>query len=296
MMHWALLLIPAQVTAKENVVWIATGGDGGAYAETSAALSRQLPGVEILAFPWQELSSRQGQQPAVIVALGAEALQHALDFAQDFPRTPLVGLLISRHSLESLSRKSVKRVTGIYLDQPFTRQMQWLREAMPDLERIGFLLGPNSKSYAAEIRQAAKQSRFEAIVRVAENSDDAALRLRDLLPEVQLFVVVPDSAIFNGQMLQYALIATYRRGIPAYGYSAPMVKSGAIAALVASPGQVGRQGAGLVRRILETGAMPTVQAPDDYEIRINESVARSLGIVIEEAARATRGRAGKDTQ
>lgn len=290
------MLLSCQVMAKEPVVWIATGAEGGAYAETAAVVARNLPGIDVLVFTSHELVGRQGQAPALIVALGSEALRHALDIADDSPKTVVVGLLIPRHGLESVARKGARRVTGIYLDQPFARQLQWLREAMPGRERIGFLLGPNSRAYAQEIRQAARNTGFETVIKVAESTDDVAPRLRDLLPEVDLFFIVPDSAIFNGQMLQFALIATYRRGIPAFGYSAPMVKSGAIAALVASPAQVGRQGAALARRVLEGGAVPAIQAPEDYEIRINESVARSLGIVIEDAARDIRPRAGKDTQ
>ena len=287
------LLAAGVVSAREPSVWVATSGEGVAYSQTIEALARQLPEAEIKVVPWREIAVRQGGAPAVIVTLGLDALKHITQATESWPRTSIVALLVPRYGLESLPRTGSPRTTGVYLDQPFSRQMQWLRSALPGRSRVGVVLGPNSQVYAREIRHAAKQAGLEPVIKVVESRDDVAPALQAVLPESDVYFAVPDSVVFGSQMIQYVLIASYRHGVPVVGYSAPMVKAGALAALVASPEQIGRQGAQLTRKVLN-GTWPPFQAPDDYEVKVNASVARALDLDLDEVAqnRKSRGTGG----
>lgn len=279
----ALQLISGLAAAASNSVWIATSGDAAVYVETAQALTGQFPGEQIPIAPWRETLSRPESPPAVLVTLGLEALKQAVASASERPGTAIVALLVPRYGLESMPRSSALRLTGVYLDEPFSRQLQWLRLALPEHRRVGVMLGPNSKRYAGEIRQAAEAAGLDLELRIAEAQADVAPGLQAVLAEADVLLAVPDSVVFSGQMVQYVLLASYRHGLPLIGYSAPMVKAGAAAALVATPEQIGRQGAALVRKVLGGGRLPAIQAPDDFAIKVNPSVVRALDLALDEA-------------
>lgn len=280
--------------AKGASVWLATGAEGGIYAEVSTALVSQLADADVQVMPWRQVSAQSGAPPAVIVALGMDALRHVVQVAESWQKTSIVALLVPRSGLESFEMQGVPRLSGIYLDQPFSRQMQWLTEALPERKTLGVLLGPSSKAYAREIRAAARQSGLDLVLKFVENRDEVAPALQSVLSESKMFMTVPDSVVFNNQMAQYVLIASYRHAVPLLGYSAPLVKAGAVAALVATPMLIARQGAAMVRKLID-GGRPSIQAPDDFEVKINPSVIRALDLVINETAMGRRARSVRDS-
>jgi putative ABC transport system substrate-binding protein len=279
--------------AKDAPVWIVASADGGIYAEVSNALARNLPDAEVQIMTWRQVSTKQGPPPTVIVALGVEALQHVVKVAEPWPKTNIVALVVPRASLEALHAQGGARLSGIYLDQPFSRQMQWLAEAMPERKTLGVLLGPNSKAYSREIRAAARQSDLDLVLKVIENREEVAPALQSIFADSQIFLTVPDSVVFNSQMVQYVLIASYRHGVPLLGYSAPLVKAGAVAALVSEAAQIGRQGAALVRKLID-GGRASIQAPDDFEVKINPSVMHALDLAIDENALGKKARSVRE--
>ncbi len=206
----------------------------------------------------------------------------------------MIALLVPRSGLEQAARGGSGRVGGIYLDQSFARQMRLLSLVMPESKQVGILLGPSSKTYARELGQVAKKAGLAADIKVVESRDEVAPTLRAMLSEADALLAVPDGLLYGGQMLQYVLLASYRHGVPLIGYSAPLVKAGAIASLVSTPSQLGRQGAALVRRLLDGGRMPPPLAPDEYDVRVNASVARSLGFAVDEATLSARMRGGDE--
>ena len=81
------------------------------------------------------------------------------------------------------------------------------------------------------------------------------------------------------------LLTSYRAKIPVVGFSEGLVKAGALLALYSSGRQQGKQGAEIANRILAgDGGLPAPQYPTYFTVRVNSSVARSLGIQMEEEA------------
>jgi ABC-type uncharacterized transport system substrate-binding protein len=288
------VLLFGHAWAREAAVWVVTSGDSPAYVEAADALARALPELDIQARPWREIVARQGGAPSVIVTLGLEALTRVAEVAETWPRTTIIALMVTRSGLESLQRAAFPRITGIYLDQPFARQLQLLRQAFPGREKIAVLLGPNSKVYAKEIRQAARQAGLGVEMRTIDGADEIAGALQGLLADADLFLAVPDGVVFSPRMIQFVLLASYRHSVPVFGYSAPLVKAGAVAAVASTPDRIGRQGAAMVRRVLDGATLPGPQAPEDYEMKFNASVARSLGIAIDDGALGKKARPGRD--
>lgn len=268
-------------SAKGPRVWIALSGGEVPYLEAAKAVREGLPDYEVTVRPWSEFVAESSPAPRVIVTLGVEAMHRMVQSSALWPKVPVVALLVPRASLERLVDETPGRLTGIYFDQPFARQMQFLRLAMPGKKRVGILLGPGSRRYQGEIRQAVRRAGLEEVIELVDDKDDLPPRLRDVLEKSDVLVAVPDTAVHNNHTAHHVLMASYRRGVPLIGYSSSFVKAGAAAALVSTPDQIGGQGADLVARLVAGGDLPEPRAPEEFEVMINDSVSRSLDLSID---------------
>lgn len=267
--------------AKGQRVWVALSGAEAPYLEAVRALREGLSEHDVTVKPWSEFVADPSPPPRAIIALGVEAMDRMVESAASWPRVPVVALLVPRASLEDLAEDNRGRLTGIYFDQPFARQMQFLRLAMPDKRRIGILLGPGSSRYQGEIRQAVKRAGVDDVIELVADKDDLSRGLRAVLAKSDVLLAVPDSAVHNSYSAHHVLLASYRRGVPLVGYSGSFVKAGAAAALVSTPEQIGRQGADMVARLLAGADLPEPRAPEAFEVMVNDRVSRSLDLALD---------------
>lgn len=258
---------------------------GGAYTEAADAVVEQLrrQGVtpaEVARLTVAELdaSDLQGRAaPRLLVTLGTEALARVLG---KVPRGAVIAGLIPRTSYERLVRDASKAspllISGVYLDQPFGRQLDLVRLALPSVQRVGVLWGAESAS-----QQAALQATIGA--RAMELKSDTVVTgglfsgLKDLLGNVDVLLAVADTQVYNGTTLPNILLATYRARIPVVAFSPAYVKAGALLALYSTPTQVGNQVGAIARAYLQGSPLAAPQLAQDYTIAVNEYVARSLG-------------------
>ncbi len=276
----ALFFPAAGASAQEKVIWVALSAEGGVYRQTATVLEQQLPGVRLQVRHWRDWVAQRSEAPDLMVAVGAEAMQRMADSMAAWPGVPLVALLVPRASVESVLRSNPSlRLTGVYLDQPFERQFQLIKRALPGRARVGVVLGPSSARYLSDLQRAAKSEGLILQIQTAMRKEEVAPALQAAMTDADVFLAVPDSVVFSSHMAQYVLIASYRAGLPLVGYSASLAKAGALASLHATPEQVGLQGAELIRRVLsKRGSVPPLQGPAGCEITVNENVSRVLGL------------------
>ncbi|MFY8042068.1 MAG: hypothetical protein ACOVOD_04000, partial [Rhodoferax sp.] len=97
------------------------------------------------------------QGAKVWITLGSAALAGAL---QREERPVIVSALIPRLGFERLLRehagKSAAPVLAVYLDQPFGRQLDLVRLALPEARKVGALWGPESIAQQAGLLSAAQ--------------------------------------------------------------------------------------------------------------------------------------------
>ena len=246
----------------------------GIYQETAASLTQALSrdGWKItLSTPERYFANGS----LLTVAIGTRALEKAL--AQ--PARPVLSLLVPRLSYERLAAGQ-RQVSALYLDQPLTRQLQLLGLALPDLKTAGVPLGPSSQSLVAALQNAAKASGLQTdIVPVSQGSDLYAA-LTTLAQDSQAFLLLPDPVVAQRSSLQSFFLHTYRLRKPVLAYSAPLVQSGALLGLYATPEQQGEEAADWIRESWSKGAfrLGASRYPKRYTIGVNYTVARSLEI------------------
>nr|WP_315478344.1 ABC transporter substrate binding protein [uncultured Rhodoferax sp.] len=229
-----------------------------------------------------ELGATQGAK--VWITLGSDALARAL--ARE-GRPPVVSALIPRLGFERLLRESPGKtaapVVAVYLDQPFGRQLDLMHQALPDVKRVGVLWGQESLLQQANLQAAAQARGVELVAGVVPTSTSLFAGLKTVLDGADVLLAVADPQVYNGATISNILLATYRARVPMVAFSPAYVKAGAMLAVYSTPRQIGVQAGALARTVLQGGAVPASQYPLEFSVAVNEHVARSLGMALDEA-------------
>ncbi len=176
---WLALLVGPAAWGKSQTVRVVLSGDDAAASEAVESLRGRLTDQDVLVSQGSDFA---GVAPGLIVAVGQEALRRVLEAGEPgWQRVPVVAMLVPRYMLER--GRGDRLVTGVYLDQPFQRQLALLRLAIPDRPRIGVLLGPTSRRYEAELLQAIKAAGLEGTVEMVGNALTLAKPLQAVLGE-----------------------------------------------------------------------------------------------------------------
>ena len=271
-------------------IWVALSAPEGAYQETAIALrnelARQPPGaLEWLVAPWQELERHQ-PVPDYVVAVGTAAWMGAVGRFGDAERAPVIlATLLPRASFERglAAKPRPRNMSAVVLDHPATRQAQLVRLALPDAQVVGLLLGPESRALGPAFRNALTGVGMSVVV--ADGGElGVSAALQSLLERSDLMLAIPDPTIFNNQTIAGILSSGYRRRVPLIGFSPAYVKAGALLALYSTPQQVGRAAAEALREALAGRPLPAPHAPREFAVMVNQGVARSLGLSLDERA------------
>lgn len=273
-------------------VWVALSESVGPHVEAAAALradvDQALPGrVEWRIAHWSQFSS-PNPEPHWVVAVGTAALKGLQDvFARDTRPPALLALLVPRLAFERIAdpaRLRTGSVSAVFLDQPAGRQLDLIRLALPDAHRFGILITGESKAYAPALEAAGRERGLQMVSSLVEQGG-LYPALQSLLPDVDVLLALPDPMVFNSQTAGSILTAAYRRQVPLAGFSPAYVKAGALLALYSTPAQVGRRGGELLRQALAAKPQPLPQphSPREFTVEVNQNVARSLGLALDEA-------------
>ena len=219
----------------------------------------------------------------VYLTLGVEALREVL---KANVKEPIVAALVPRSAFDrvqnELGRKSGAAVSALYLDQPLGRQMALLRLALPEAKRIGVVLGPESMLQQAATVAAIRSHGLEPVVGLALTPDNLFAGLKPALEDADALFALPDSMVYNNSTVPSILMATYRARIPLIAFSPAYVKAGALLCVYSTPQHIGSQAAAMVHGLMRNGAGVPSQYPQDFTVRVNDSVARSLGLSLRE--------------
>ncbi|MDD2844230.1 MAG: ABC transporter substrate binding protein [Rhodoferax sp.] len=283
-----LLALPGSTQVLDVQVGIVRSQTSAPYLEATQALVKGLArqGVprdsveiwspaELAALPATRLSGIK-----VWVALGTEA---ATGLAQSRFKAPVLNALLPRSGFERVlrasGRKASARFNVLELDQPLQRQLALLRLALPKVRRLGVLWGPDSSPKAPALRSLASSQGLS--LKEAQLDDETSLfsALQSVLAGSDVLLALADPLVFNSSNIQNILMTTIRVQVPLFAFSPAYVRAGALLAVYSTPPQVGEQAAQWVLGVLANRTLPELALePLDFEISVNEQVARVLGL------------------
>jgi len=273
-------------------VWVAMTDAGGVYAEAATVLQNQLQEkATVEAGSVVTVLSPRQMPPDLIVTVGTEAFDKTLTWlgARDprWARVPVLAILLPRAAYEArLAGGGPSRpVSAVVLDQPLSRQLALITLVAPDRKTIGVLPGAQTQPLLPTLERAA-QARGLRVKPTRPVADTQGIypALKEALESADVLLALPDPVIYNSATLKNILLASYRARVPLVAFSAAYVKAGALAAVFATPSQVGDHAADVVDAVLAGRSLPAVQAPHDFTVAVNDSVAASLGLRLDTPA------------
>lgn len=232
---------------------------------------------------------RLGAKPAeaelagaeVALAVGTQAMRN---LASGPPTVPVLNVLVPQLAYERLAAEAGRKRGGgmssaIWLDQSPARLVRLFRQVLPNAQRVGVLLGPDSQLLLPALKAAAHRDRLELIVETLSSESPLMPALARLLPAVDGLLALPDSVVHNRETARTILLTTYRHQKPLVAFSQSYANAGAVAGVFSTPALAALQAAEVLRA-LPRGKLhlPPPQYPAYPSIAINRQVARSLGL------------------
>lgn len=212
----------------------------------------------------------------LIIAVGIKATELAI---ADFD-SPVLAVMVPKASYEVLLEKysaqktiKAKAVSAIYLDQPWGRQLNFIKAALPKRDIVGVLYSPNTSILLPRLPQG-----MSINARSVQSAEKLFSALEYILDSSDVLLVIPDSEIYSSSSMRNILLTSYRKKVPLVGISQAYVNAGALCAIYSTPEQLAWQTAAAIVSFATGRHLPDPQHPASFSIGINQQVANSLGI------------------
>jgi ABC-type uncharacterized transport system substrate-binding protein len=205
------------------------------------------------------------EEAKVVVALGKESLQEALQLPASIP--VIYDLVVTPPVVNRAN------TTGFYMATPVKAYAELIRSQIHHLGKVAVI---GSREMITLLSRDAGPSFFPFIVSTPFELADAVKRVED----VNAILLLPDASLLTATALEEAYLASFRKGIPLLGVSEKNVKQGALLALVVDTIAVGRaigEHAAKALHGTDIGQIPP-SPPRRFDLFLNTDTARRMGI------------------
>ena len=220
-----------------------------------------------------------------IIAVGSRAADQLVSLAP--ADTPLYVSFIPRQTYSQLllkyadhQRIKTKKITAIYLDQPYYRQLALAKLITPTAKSIATALGPHSSNDRKLLQKAAKRQGLELKSVTLAETDNPIHKLQPLIKSADIFLSLPDKSVFNRTTAKWILYISFRQRIPLIAFSKKYVEAGALAAVYSTPEDVGKQTAEALKYYAMRSRLPDPTYSEFFDVSTNKAAANSLRIAI----------------
>ena len=276
---------------KTNVLFVASKSTVD-YVEVLDSVKRQLETENsqvyafITRFRPSEIDLKNDLSAAdYIVTVGTTAADAVYKLK---PKAPIISVLITENAFLVLAEKhygSVEKafatqVSSICLDQPVNRSIQLAKLLIPDVSKVGVMLGPASADRQAELSQYIVGSGLQPQLVAINAKDNPIHKIEPVLSRSDVFIPISDSRLINIATAKWILHLSYRHKVPVIAFSKSYLKAGALAAIYSSPADVAQDAAEWLVKA-KGKAVGDLYKPAHYSMNFNKSVAGNLKIKLE---------------
>ena len=174
--------------------------------------------------------------------------------------------------------------TAIFGEPAPTQQMRLVASLYKRQVTVGVLIAEQTSPIEEVLREAASASSLR--LEVARVGQDGGLtRALNQLASATVVLIQPDTALYSQASLRELLESTYRRRLPVIGFSAALVAAGTLASAYTGIQDTLPQLDGVLDQIA-AGRLPGPRYPAYWRVAVNDSVARSLDVVVDESTRS----------
>jgi hypothetical protein len=185
---------------------------------------------------------------------------------------------VVRSILATLPPARAAMFTAVYAEPAPADQLRLVGLLYRRPVRVAAILGPDT-AFLKPLLEGEQVNVLEA------DPDDGINRLLDKIGQADVLLALPDSAVYNTENFRNILLSTYRHKQGVIGFSADMVKVGALATTYSEVEDINTQVAEMVAGYVAGGELPPAQFPRYFHTIVNEGVARSLDVEVPDTAR-----------
>ena len=278
----ATALLAAAAQAETLNVRLLMSDSTPAYQQFATTLKNGLAAskadVNIIGSSTSDLGTLyRGKKIDLIVAAGTKAVESAIANTD----TPVLGVMIPKIAYETLLEKwhpqqRPKINSAIYLDQPWDRQLSFIRAALPRHSVVGLLYSPNTSIFLPRLPRG-----MSINAQSVRSPETLFATLEAVLDRSDVLLVIPDSEIYSSNNVRNILLTSYRMKVPLIGISQAYVNAGALGAIFSTPEQLAAQTGTTIASFARQRLLPRPQYPSLFSIGLNQQVARSLNIPLD---------------
>lgn len=280
----SLLILFCLSAGARSAPLVLLSEDSAIYREVGTAIENAYTGP-VMRHTSDSLPSTAPLGSDLAIAVGSRACEQMLQRgSEDFA---LVCAFVPRATFDALVGRygstdlvTQQRLSAIYLDQPLERHLRLVRLLVPEAKSIGAMFGPVSLAERDRFLSAAEAEQLSPVSITLGESDNPIAKLQPVVRRSDVFLALPDSALFNRATAKWLLYVTLRQQVPVIGFSRTYVEAGALAAVYSTPAQIGRQAGELLRQLDAGEPLPPPAFPRYFTVSSNPVVARTLGLEV----------------
>jgi putative tryptophan/tyrosine transport system substrate-binding protein len=222
------------------------------------------------------------KRPDLVLAIGMDALQEIRRFSSEVPTIYLMVLNPGGTAQEE------RNITGVGMMIAPEKQLAAMRLVLPGARKIGVVYDPRkSGPFVRRAQNAAREFRFDLIVREISHPKDVSNALNSMKGSVDVLWMIPDTTVITSDTVELIMLYSLENRLPVSTFSVKYLEMGALMSLDINTDRMGRQAADQAARILSgtnVRDVPAMEA-DNPTLVINDAVARKLRIYLGEDVR-----------
>ena len=224
-----------------------------------------------------QLKSQLEESNSCVLTIGQQALETILATRD---KTPIFSTLVSRINLDNLANSYARlgsRVTGIYEEQSFARQLLLSRAINPENKNIIVILGRKTRYSLDNYQITSKKQSINLIFDILKHQESPQQSLTRLSVDTGFLIILNEEQQYSVQDLQSLLITSHQLNIPMIGNKASDSKTAALASVYTPFKTLAKETALGLEQICDKNKLPTAKYGEYFAIAINHQIAESLG-------------------
>lgn len=286
----SLSTVAQAINAQRYELQIIVGDQSPATMSIVEQMRRKFPGASV---GNQVNKSRSVGKSPIYLAVGPDALRY---LTASGLAGPVISTFTSQKVYHAILNKAPARpgtTSALFADPSPVQQFQLISLIYSKPIKLGVILSTDNDQIEAVLRRSVTAHQADITYeRMAPGEDITRVLTR--LADVQAILAMPDSAVYNAETIRTVLVSTYRRNQALIGFSAAVVKAGALATTYTTIEDSVAQIDEMLTAYEASGHLPELQFPKYFDVAVNTDVARSLNIVLsDQVARFSKKPGGK---
>lgn len=223
-----------------------------------------------------QLKSQLEESKSCVLTIGLQALETILATRN---KNPIFSTLVSRTNLDSLTKSYARlgsRVTGIYEEQSFARQLLLSRAINPENKNIIVILGRKTRYYLDEYQITSNKQSVNLVFDILKHQESPQQSLTRLSVDSGFLVILNEEQHYSDQDLQSLLIASHKLNIPMIGNKVSDSITAALASVYTPYKSLAKETVSGLQQTCDNNELPKPKYGKHFAVAINNQVAESL--------------------